>query len=162
MGKNLRLPTFFAFGENGLSEGCRILDAKALHEALMNQRQLKKRKHIEFSFRVYQGCSQRFVNDPTSEDDLRCSQEALAIAAIWLELFSRDLLDDPTDGVGSAFDDKDEAAAVEFAVVSPHDLPRPRSSVVARHIHDDPTFFNSGKSDVSVERTTNHNDDLSE
>lgn len=150
MGKNLRVPTFIAIGDNGRAAGCRAVDARALYELFTTDKsQLKRRKDIEFSIRVYQGRSQLFMHDTQDADDLKCSQEALSIAAIWLELFSRDMDEDPTDGVGSGASTKASSeitsenfdSSMHYALISPGDLLNPRESIVARHIHELPDYF---------------------
>ena len=124
-------------------------------------------RKINHSIRIYNGRKEDFVQDAVvgvmgdivddtyDIDDQKCSQEALAIASIWLELFSRDMLEDPTDGIFSSSDngnknddcnkDKDTEdnleASSDFAMVSPEDLRSSRASAVAKHVHNDPAFF---------------------
>ena len=133
VGKNLRVPTFLAFGENGLDEGSRLVDIKAIKELLSTK---QRKLSIPFSIRVYEGRENSFIQNPKSTEDSKCAQEALSIASVWLEVFSRDLNDDPTDGVSSDTVDED------FATISPYQLREPiRASSVATHVHDDPNFF---------------------
>lgn len=160
VGKNIRIPTFVSCGENGITEGSRVIDASALRE-------LMAARKINHCIRIYNGRKEDFVQDAVvgvmgdivddtyDIDDQKCSQEALAIASIWLELFSRDMLEDPTDGIfrnsengnknEECNEDKDTEdnleASSDFAMVSPEDLRSSRASAVAKHVHNDPAFF---------------------
>ena len=53
----------------------------------------------DFSIRVYGERESRFVQQPMNDDELKCSQEVIAIGASWLDIFSRSV-DDRTDGAG--------------------------------------------------------------
>lgn len=65
----------------------------------------------------------------------------MSIGAIWMEVFSRNLKTDPTEGVGRDTVDADPTTA-ELLIVSPKALMQaPRRSTIASHVHDDPTFF---------------------
>ena len=156
VGENIRIPTFLAFGEGGRSEGSRLVDARAIQELLSARK-------INHSIRVYRGRKENFieeavvatVGDPAgdidNDDNQKCCQEALAIASIWLELFSRDMLEDPTDGVFDYRYINDDSSlqktvdeidtSLSFSMISPDDLMPPRSSAVAKHVHDDPKLF---------------------
>ena len=150
VGTHVRIPTFIVFGEDGISEGSRLVDARAIQE-LMSARK------INYSIRVYKGRKEEFVQDAVaaatddivSDADLKCSQEAIAIASIWLELFSRDVYKDPTDGIVHHSIIGDDLKKVEgkmdaslaFSIVSPDDLTEARGSALAKHIHDNPDFF---------------------
>ena len=164
VGKNVRIPTFMAFGENGRSEGSRLVDARAIQE-LMSARKIKH------SIRVYGSRKEDFVQKAVvavpdnsidsmdNDDDQKCSQEALAIASIWLELFSRDMLDDPTDGVFNHHDSSNERdskdvaeeidASLAFSMISPNDLMSARGTAVAKHVHDDPDFLDKSPLETS-------------
>lgn len=141
VGKNLRIPTFLAFGEKGREGGGRLVDVKALREILSIQ---QKKNRIDYSMRVYEGCGDVFItNTNVSEVDNKCCQEALSIASVWLEVFSRDLNTDPTDG---CFVDPHEPS-IDFSLVSAQQLREvSRSSSLSNHVHDDPNFFIGGTS----------------
>ena len=61
----------------------------------------------------------------------------MSIASVWLEVFSRNIIDDPTDFEGSE-------EGVEFCLVSSQELRQPESGTpLSTWVHDDADFFST-------------------
>jgi len=44
---------------------------------------------IDYSVRIYDDRDCKFVHDPLSDDDKKCSEDVISIGSIWLDAYSR-------------------------------------------------------------------------
>lgn len=134
-------PLFAVFGDGDVAKGSTVEDAEYMHDTLVGREAEVK----DFSFRVYEGRSGAFLHRPVSDEDRLCAQEALALGAIWLDVFSRQQEDDPTEGTG---DTKREES---FRIIQMKDLLTTplRTTTVATYLHDGEDVFNSRLRDAT-------------
>jgi hypothetical protein len=135
VGRSLRIPSFLIFGELDSSPGAGVRDAEQLH-ALLSDRLSEV---ADLSVRVYEGRSNGFAHSPKTDEDRKCGQEATAIGAIWLDVFSAVV--DRTDGTGIT------RLTDSFSFITNKDIARQtlQSSSIASYLHDDPLLFRNNR-----------------
>jgi len=132
----LRLPSFFVLGQDDNEQGSRKQDMLELEKGFMSRVQ----EMVDFSIRVYEG--------QVAELDAKCTQEAVAITSLWMDIYSRSQTNAEgktqfTRGLGQT---KYQSPLV---VVSKEDMAYKelRASPIATYLHDDPMFCRNSRCD---------------
>lgn len=136
VGKSLRVPSFFIFGELDKCPGAGLDSAEELHTLLSD----RLSEVADLSIRVYQGRTSDFAHAPKTDDDRKCSQEATAIGSIWLDVFSAGPLE-RTNGQGMT------RLQDSFSFISNKDIARQtlQPSSIASQLHDDASLFRNDR-----------------
>ena len=158
LGETLRIPACIVLGTDEQTHGERTGQKEEGEEgegggdedaAARMQSALASRldEIIDYSIRVYASLGPRsFGNDssaePLPETEVKSRQNAVAVGAFWLDVYSRAARDDRTIGIG--LNKYSEDALIRISAGDLHEMPL-RSSPITAELHDDPTLFKNSR-----------------